>query len=320
MLNKIIFMVVGSVLAVGNSCASSSLDDRPVSKICNDVHAVFPNQLTTEQANCFYRGEKFPIQRYVGLPMADNKDVIELGSLSVGNDYITNVKPYRFQFLTGDISTRTRFLRTEIKNQCLYGVYHYKGAGFYKTVGTAADVNFTVKFVPSEGGKIYNLDKLKSGPCLLINMKESILGLNDFISNEVNSNPTHFGVPEACWFSFEYWTSEAATREEAANGLARMPGNIKTWLLICHQLQGKAVYKMDKAARAELADKLLAEEKSNVADKPDEVEQYVGVMANVRRKILEALGVRESDVPNVPHEEIAALNQGKIFFAVTLAN
>ncbi len=325
MLNKVLFVLLSLVLPMSQSMASSSSTEEimdefhKVPTVYNAAHAIFPKTLTTEQSEFFYRGRPFAAQRSVGLAGSEHKDVIHLGTISATAEYNEKVKPYWFQVLTGDISARTTFLHTELREDlCLYGIYKYCGASAYQSLGLATNATFALKFEPSNDCKIYNLDKLGAGPCRLVNMKESILGDRDFISSEENGNPHHCAVPEASWYSLEYWTSEAAIREEVRKGIDRLPGNTKTWLLILHQLQGADVYSLTNDQQLQLGDSLLQQMMllAKYARIQDTVERYVEILASIRRDIFKHLNVREEDVPSIPYEENIAAYQGKIFFAI----
>jgi hypothetical protein len=328
---RLALVLFSFLLAVGYGHASSSSDSdlseddfHAISNTNNVALSLFPSQFSPEQVLQLHDNKPVILQKQVALVGLDAQPV-SLGSLSCTELYHQAVKPYWFQILSGKSSNyagRIRFVSAEVgPDGCLYGNYRYTGAKLYQAIGTATDTVFPLKFTPTDGCKIYNLDKLKAGPCRLINLKESILGNRDFISSSENANPFNCAVPELSWYSLEYWTSEVAVRAEAATGHARLPGNLETWLLALHQLQGVDVSLQTSDIRELLAHSLLEQLLRNeeCAAIADLTEKYVKANAIVRCQLLELLHVKEGDIPCIPLNENLAAYEGKIFFALPLS-
>lgn len=329
-IKNVLFLSIGFIVSISINCANASSSSSP--ELEDDFHHVentnygalslFPEKLTKKQVQSMFDKKRIQIERKLHVSYSGETLTIPVGDAVATDSFYNNVYPNMFQAVTGTASSyasRIKFIHAvEIKDKQLYGFYQYERPALYGVVHnylvSPTTILFSLQLNLARDFKIHNMDKIE-GPCKIFNMRESVLGQKDFISKESQLDPGNGLLPDACLYSIKSLDREFI-RDTGC--IERLAGNTKIWLMLLNQLKGRDLYGMqpdEREAHAEvLYQQLLAEKKFDANNMT--LDHYETCLMELRAAIFEHLGFKEDDIPNVPREDLPAMIDGKIFFAV----
>jgi hypothetical protein len=325
-----VWIDINSVNSSSNAPDALEEDFHNVIYTNRGAEALFPKTFTTEEMHkLLHPSTASPLRADQTLINAVDEVIhVPVGTLTPTDVFSNRVAPSMFQILTGtpdSYAGRITFGNLVIiRDGQIYGEYLYKRAfpNVSSWLGYGDTVQFHLKLNLHESYIVQNLAGIE-GTCKIFNMRESVLGDRDFLSNKDHLNPANNILPTACLHNIKLLDRECILQSGQQKGsLERLAGNTKDWLLMLRQLQGKAVYfglsVKDQRQQADLLyRKLLAKHK--FTPETMTVETYAVCLMPIRAKIFKCLGLHEDDIPVIPEgdvEQIIAMREGKIFFAV----
>jgi len=320
---------------------ASSSSDSDLSE--DDFHTVehtnrratylFPEKFSPVQMASMFKKEPAPVTTKVTIGLDDPIDQV-VGTISADPAFYTDVMPYSWQSLTGTpdwYAANIRFAHAmDVRNGCLYGLYDYECPSLYAyakgALGYAKTIPFQVMLKLDPTYRILNLDSIQ-GHCKLFNMKESILGDQDFISNKHDLAIDAPGYPFASFYSIVTSLAAGWAKETPSLG-ERTPVSSKKWLLILHQLQGHNVKGMTPEARSHLGDKLYTDFIASLGFKVEDmcvphakrdqglIDRTEASLLAIRAELLKALRIEDHLLPKLADLDAAAVLAGRVFFSV----
>lgn len=176
----------------------------------------------------------------------------KVGQLTIENDFLKKWTGYQKFSFTGIVDvniceSQVDHLTGQRNNCTINGIYQYSSSysNLFNVVGAAGTVVFPVELHLDPSYVLLNPNNI-TGRCRIINLKESVLGENDFVSDPHRLDPCKMNVPMASLYHILDFNSKAIRQ---TNGIIRLEVNTINYLMLLNELLYGNLHSLSESER-----------------------------------------------------------------------